>query len=256
MKLSAYVITLNEEKRLKKTLEALKKVADEIIVVDSGSTDKTEEIAHSFDCKFIYNKWVSYCDQKHFAQEQCKNDWVLMVDADEVLSLNLIKEINELKNNFNCDAYNVKIVNMPPDSLKPNLFVKKFNVIRLYNKKFANLPKDLMNKDRVNIDNCKKIGQLRNVMLHYCFLSIFDAVQKYNLHSTELVKTGIKDNKHYSTFRLVIEFPRQFIKYYFFHKFFAYGSYGFTQAMILAYFRFLKIAKVIEYWNNVKQNKK
>ena len=97
MKLSAYVITLNEEIRLEKTLQALSKVADEIIVVDSGSIDKTEEIAKKYNCKFIFHKWVSYSDQKYFAQEQCKNDYVLMIDADEVLSDELIIEITSVR---------------------------------------------------------------------------------------------------------------------------------------------------------------
>ena len=79
MKLSVYIITLNEEKRLERTLKAVCQVADEIIVVDSGSRDKTEEIAKKYNCKFMYNKWISYCEQKHFAQEQCKNDYVLMI---------------------------------------------------------------------------------------------------------------------------------------------------------------------------------
>jgi len=254
MKLSAYVITLNEEKRIGKTLKALTKVADEIIVVDSGSTDKTKEIVEKFNCNFIYHKWVSYCDQKHFAQEKCKNDFVIMVDADEVLSEKLIKEINDIKKNgFKSDAYNIKIVDMSPNSEKPNVFAKKFNVIRLYNKKIANLPDNLMNKDRVNVSRCKNIEQLKNPILHYSFLSIFDAVQKYNIHSEELVKTAIKNKKHYSTFRLIFELPRQFLKYYFAHRLFLYGKFGFTQAMILSYFRFLKVAKVIEYYDSRKK---
>ncbi len=247
-KLSAYIVTLNEEKRFPKTLEALSKVADEIIVVDSGSKDKTKEIAESFNCKFVYNKWVSYCDQKHFAQELCSNDYVLMLDADEVLSPELIKEIKEEKKNFKFNAYNLIIKNMNPNDLKPRMFAKKYNVVRLYNKKYANLPKDLMNKDRVKVQDSEVIGQFKNYILHYCFLTIHDAIAKYNKHSTELVQTAIKNNKHYSTLRLTTEFPRQFFKYYFIQGFFIYGSYGFTQAMILAYFRFLKIAKVIAYW--------
>ena len=97
--LSVYIITLNEEKRLAKTLKQAQKVADEIIVVDSGSTDKTLEIAKKHNAKIIYNEWKSYCEQKHFAETQCTNDYVLMLDADEVLSDELVKEIKTLKKN-------------------------------------------------------------------------------------------------------------------------------------------------------------
>ena len=256
MKISAYIVTLNEEKRLPKTLEAVKQVADEIIIVDSGSTDKTEEIAKTYNCKFIFHKWISYCDQKYFAQEQCKNDFVLMIDADEVLSNNLINEINKLKENCMYDAYRIKIVDMPPYSTKPNFFVRKFNPVRLYNRKVCTIPKDLMNKDRVDISNTNKIGQLKNYILHYCFLTIFDSVNKYNLHSSELVNTAIKENKHYGKIRLITEFPRQFFKYYFIQRYFAYGSFGFIRAMVLSYFRFLKIAKWVEYDLSKSKNKK
>ena len=257
MKLSAYIITLNEEIRLEKTLQALLKVADEIIVVDSGSIDKTEEIAKKYNCKFIFHKWISYSDQKYFAQEQCKNDYVLMIDADEVLSDELINEINNLKKqNSLQDAYKIKIVDMAPNMIKPNIFVRQFNPIRLYNKKVCSMNKNTMNKDRVDISNAKEIGQLKNYILHYCFLSISKSVEKYNLHSDELLNTAIKDKKHYGKIRLITEFPRQFLKYYFLQRYFAYGTFGFIRAMVLAYFRFLKVAKCIEYELMNKKNDK
>ena len=252
-KLSVYIITLNEEKRIEKTLLSCLEIADEIIVVDSGSSDKTEEICKKYNCKFIYNKWISYCEQKHFAQEKCSNNYVLMLDADEFLPKKLISKIKELKkNNFNnITAYSFDVINMNPKDIKPRLFAFKYkNLIRLYNKNKANLPKELMNKDRVKILNKNdKVIHIKYPIFHYCFLSITDAVDKYNRHSSELLKTAIKNKKKYTFFRLIIEFPRQFIKYYFIKRFFIYGSYGFIQAMILAYFRFLKIAKIIAYWN-------
>ena len=256
MKLSVYIITLNEEKRLERTLKAVCQVADEIIVVDSGSRDKTEEIAKKYNCKFMYNKWISYCEQKHFAQEQCSNDYVLMVDADEVLSSKLIDEINEIKKDFKYNAYSVDITDMILNETKPRFLASGIkNVVRLYNKNIADLPKNLMNKDRVKVPQNETIYHLKNPMYHYSFLSITDTVAKYNLHSSELLNTIIKENKHYSLLRLITEFPRQFFKYYFIKRFFVYGTYGFMQAMVCAYFRFLKVAKYFEYkMINNKQN--
>ena len=85
-KLSLYVITLNEEKRLAKTLSSAKDLVDEIIIVDSGSTDRTKEIALSFGAKFIFHEWESYGHQVKFAEEQCSYRWVIRLDADEVIS--------------------------------------------------------------------------------------------------------------------------------------------------------------------------
>ena len=253
IKLSAYVITFNEEKRLAKTLEALKKVADEIVVVDSGSTDKTKKIAEKYNTKFIYHKWENYCKQKSFAEKKCTNDWVLLIDADEVLSKDLIAEIKQFKKSKpQYNAYNIKICNMFPNDEKPRRFTQTFNVVRLYNKKFAHMPPDMYNKDRVFVNEGEKIGSFKGVIHHYCFLTIEQAVNKYNLHSTELLNTAVAKNRKFSKLRLYTEMPRQFICYYFGKKYFLLGTQGFIQAMVLAYFRFLKIAKWFE-WNSLNK---
>lgn len=244
--LSVYIITLNEEKRLAKTLKQAQKVADEIIVVDSGSTDKTLEIAQSHKAKTIHNDWKSYCEQKHFAESQCTNDWVLMLDADEVLSDELVKEIKAFKKNPEYNAYRIKIIDMFPTDTTPSRFANTFNPVRLYNKKYVQMPKDRMNKDRVLVPAGMPIGQLQSQIYHYSIISIEDTINKHNIHSTELQKTLEKDNKIYSTLRLILELPYQFCRYYFLKKYVFRGAYGFIMANIVAYFRFLKVAKRYE----------
>lgn len=244
--LSVYVVTLNEEKRLTKTLKQAQKVADEIIVVDSGSTDKTVEIAQKHNAKVIHNEWKSYCDQKHFAEQQCSNDYVLMLDADEVLSDELVKEIKALKKNPQYNAYRTKITDMFPTDIEPSKFANSFNPVRLYNKKYVSMPKDKMNKDRVKVPENMPIAQLQAPIHHYSIISIEDTVHKHNIHSTELQKTLEKENRTYSIFRLVVELPYQFTRYYIFKKFIFRGVYGFIMANVIAYFRFLKVAKRIE----------
>ena len=133
-KLSVYIITLNEQARLPRTLDAAKKVADEIIVVDSGSTDKTCEIAQSYGAKVIFHKWKNISSQKKYAEEQCSNDLVLSLDADEVLSDKLIQEILSVKENRLADAYKIKIADMMPGDKKPSRFAKTYNLERLYDK--------------------------------------------------------------------------------------------------------------------------
>lgn len=253
MKLSVYIITLNEEKRLGKTLQAASQIADEIVVVDSGSTDDTIKIADQNGAKVIFNKWESYCKQKSFAEQKCSFDWVLMLDADEVLSPELIDEIKIWKTKIpEFQAYNITIRNMFEQDEKPRRFAQSFNVVRLYNRQFAYLPPELHNKDRVKVQKGEKIGQLRAPIYHYCFLNVTQAVEKYNRHSTELVNTAIAENRHFSRLRLATEFPRQFLRYYLFKRYCLLGSQGFTQAMVLAYFRFLKISKWFEWKENNK----
>ena len=96
MQISAVLITLNEERRLARALESLS-FADEILVLDSGSTDRTREIAEAHGARFISHPWEGYARQKNFAAEQAKFDWILSLDADEVVTPELAAELREIK---------------------------------------------------------------------------------------------------------------------------------------------------------------
>ena len=246
MKISAYIVTLNEEKRLPKTLEALKQVADEIVIVDSGSTDKTEEIAKKYNCKFVFHKWKNISSQKKFAQDLCENDFVLSLDADEVLSPKLIEEINNLKKNSKFQAYKIKIKDMYPGDIKPKMFSKSYNLVRLYDKNIATMPDDLTH-DRVVFLKDVEVGQLKNLVYHYSYISLTQSWFKYNMYTDELLKTDIAKGKKYLKIRLITEMPYQFFRYYILKRQFLNGWFGFINAVSLSFFRFLKIAKWVEY---------
>lgn len=253
VKISAYIVTLNEEKRLGKTLQALKKVADEIFVIDSGSTDKTQKIAEKYGAKFVFHKWKNISAQKHYGQELCHNDWVLSLDADEVLSPELIAEIKEKMKKPAADAYKMKICDMLPGDKKPRWLAKTYNQVRLYNRKKNNMPDDLTN-DRVVVGEGAVVEQLEAKVFHYSYISLTQTWFKLNMYTDELVKTAVEQGRKYSKLRLYTEFPRQFLVYYFKKRYFLYGTCGFWMATTYAYFRFLKIAKWFEWkaLNSVK----
>ena len=97
-KISATIITLNEEDKIRQCLESLQGVADEIVVVDSLSTDNTKSICEAFGVRFIEQKWLGYSEQKNLANDIASHDWILSIDADEVLSDELKKSILKIKN--------------------------------------------------------------------------------------------------------------------------------------------------------------
>ena len=253
VKISAYIVTLNEEKRLGKTLQALKKVADEIFVIDSGSTDKTQKIAEKYGAKFVFHKWKNISSQKHYGQELCHNDWVLSLDADEVLSPELIAEIKEKMKKPEADAYKMKICDMLPGDKKPRWLAKTYNQVRLYNRKKNNMPDDLTH-DRVVVGEGAVVEQLEAKVFHYSYVSLTQIWFKLNMYTDELVKVAIKEGRYYTRLRLYTEFPRQFLVYYFKKRYFLCGTCGFWMATTYAYFRFLKIAKWFEWkaLNSVK----
>lgn len=85
-RLSACIITLNEEQNLPRALASVRSIADEIVIVDAGSTDGTEQIAREFGAVFVGRAWTNYAEQKNFAAAAASNDWILSLDADEELS--------------------------------------------------------------------------------------------------------------------------------------------------------------------------
>lgn len=97
MKISACLIVCNEEKNLARCLASVAPIVDEIVVVDSGSTDRTLEIARSFHARIVSQPWLGYVAQKNFALDQATHDWVLSIDADEELSPDLADSIRKIR---------------------------------------------------------------------------------------------------------------------------------------------------------------
>ena len=95
-KLSVTIITLNEEYNIRRAIESVRSLADEIIVVDSGSTDRTREIVEELGGRFIVNEWPGHKEQKNIAVEQAENDWILSIDADEWIDEASSKEISRI----------------------------------------------------------------------------------------------------------------------------------------------------------------
>lgn len=245
-KISAYLITQDEEARLPRTLEAIRQVADEIVIVDSGSTDATLEIALKYHARIFKRQWISYANQKNFAQNQCKYQWLLSLDADEVLSPALIEEINELKvKGPKYKAYNLKIADILP-GIKYKRGTRTYKIMRLYDRDYATMHKDLLTEDRITLTKKVPVGLLHAPVFHYSFLDIAHQVAKLNHYTDDVQEVIIKKKKHYSQIRLYFEFPRQFFHYYIMKRYIIHGMWGFIAAMNLAYARFLKIAKYME----------
>lgn len=167
-KVSVLIITLNEEANLQELLVDLD-FADEVIVVDSFSTDKTKSIAQSFTkVRFIENKFENYSSQRNFAISQAKNDWILFLDADERLSAALKNEITTtLYNNETCTAF---------------LFYRKFmfkntplhfsgwqtdKIFRLFNKNFAKYRPEKLVHEKLEVMG--KTATFRNHLIHHSY---------------------------------------------------------------------------------------
>lgn len=246
-KLSLYIVAMNEEKRLPMVLEAVHDLVDEIVIVDSGSTDRTEETARRYGARFIFHEWESIGHQVSWAEEQCSNRWVLRLDADEVLSEGLRSEIREVRERGSDDAYYIKIGEMYPGYKKPHPLAHHYNLIRLYNRDSYRMSGRWGFDDVIKLREGATAGQLRNFVHHYSYLSIHDMVTKRNIETDMQIERALAEGKNYSPWRMVGAMSLNFIKFYFLDRNFLYGFWGFIHSISIAHMRFMKFSKFYEH---------
>lgn len=254
-KISAFIITKNEAARIERAINSVKNIVDEVVVVDSESTDETATIAESLGAKVIVKPWLGYVGQKSFAETLCKNDWILNIDADEELSKELQDEIEYIfasNNQAQYFAYQIKLLIMHRNDTRPRILAPYNTCIRLYNKNFASFANTvnstthdsvIFNKD---IDSVNRIYKLNEVAYHYSGTSIEQLVAKANFYSSEQAKDLVKQKKKPSNIRIATEMIWWFCKAFFIRRYFVFGFDGFVDSMIFAFARFLRLAKLRE----------
>jgi glycosyltransferase involved in cell wall biosynthesis len=248
--LSVFIITKNEEDRISRIINAVKNIADEILVIDSGSTDLTCQKAQDAGAEVIFNQWRGYGQQKIFGENKCKNQWVLNIDADEEVSAELSNEITKLflnKKHESFFGFRVKIVNQFPLEKKPKKFAYYYNQLRLYNKDFAGFKNSSIH-DSVELKNYdkKKIGQLKNIIYHQSFRSYSNWIEKINSYSSMQAQDSFIKNKNPNSLKILTVFIVAFLKAYFLRRYFIYGINGINYSVLFAFSRFAKTIKIKE----------
>ncbi len=247
--LSVFIIAKNEEDRIANAIEPLTEISDEILLIDSGSTDKTCQIAEKKNAKVIFNKWQGYGPQKIFGEKNCKNKWILNIDADEVLSQKCVQEIYELFQNGKIDnfqAYKIKIVNKFRFEKKPKKLAYYYNQIRLYNKDYGGFKNSSIH-DSVQMRSAKqKIGNIKNIIHHQSFRSFSHWLDKINSYSSMQATDFMAKNKKPSNLKIFLSPILAFFKAYFIRRYFIYGLNGVIYSKIFAFSRFAKMIKIRE----------
>ncbi|MDR3164649.1 MAG: glycosyltransferase family 2 protein, partial [Synergistaceae bacterium] len=245
-KLSCYIITQNEEKRLPLVLESIRGLVDETVVVDSGSTDGTESIALRYGARFLRHDWESYDLQTKWAEEQCLYKWVLRLDADEVVSPALAAEIKSVRKSGTKDAYWLRIAEMVVGRKKPNPLVWHYKRVRLYRRDAYSMTGVTGHDVAQKINPNASEDILRGFVHHYSFTSIRQMVEKHNFYSGEQIRQALADGKNYSPWRMVGAMSLNFFKRFILDRFFLYGFWGFIYSVEYAFLRFLKFSKFYE----------
>jgi len=243
---SAVIITLNEESCIEKALRSIS-WCSEIIVVDSGSTDRTVEICKSYGCKVIHRDFSGFGDQKRFAVRQAKANWVLSLDADEVVTPELSQEIQvELSRNGNGEtrAYHIPITLVLWDGLirRRNRLTKP--KLRLFDQRFAGFTDDYVHESVVTSRQSK---QLRSPIYHYSYATISDYFQKFNLYTSLAAEHRAKAARKFSVVKSLVRFPFEFFKLYVVRGFVLDGWCGFAWALFSALYPVVKNLKTHEH---------
>ncbi|MGL6167764.1 MAG: glycosyltransferase family 2 protein [Fusobacteriaceae bacterium] len=253
MKLSVAIMTFNEEKNLARTLKSIEKLADEIIIVDSGSTDSTQQIAESFNVKFFTESWKGYGMQRNSSLEKCSGEWILNIDADEEVSDELF---NEIKNIINKIDANEKIQKTVYEINRSSIcFGKKLNhggwsgsyAVRLFKNGSGKFNTNLVHEQ---FETTFQIYKIKKEIFHHSYNELQDYFQRFNRYTTEGALDYYKKNKKFSIFQITFNPFYKFIRMYFFRLGFLDGIEGFVIAITSSLYTLVKYFKLREIYKN------
>jgi glycosyltransferase involved in cell wall biosynthesis len=239
------IITYNEENNIGRCISSVLPIADEVLVVDSFSKDKTEEISKSLGARFMANPFEGHIEQKNFALHHSTHDYVLSLDADEALSPELLEEIKMIKNNFQYEGYRFnRLTNYNGHWVRHSGWYPDTK-LRLIKKAHAHWggenPHDIL-----QMKNNERIGFLKGDLLHYSYESIAAHVIQTDKFTTIAAHAAYKQGKRSSVFKIVTRPMLKFLRDYFFKRGFLDGRYGFVICSINALYALLKYSKLHE----------
>ena len=243
--LSVIIPTFNEENYVEKAIRSVQ-FADEIIVVDSFSTDKTQDIVKRFPkCKFIQREFDNFSGQKNFALEHANGEWVLFVDADERIPFALRQEIKAAMASGKHDGYKL---NFPHFFMNRFLYNHSDNVLRLVKRDYCKF--EGLVHEKLIVEG--SIGQLKNPVLHFTYKGLEHYINKKDNYAWFQAEQLLKKGKKASYFHLLFKPLFRFFKSYILRKGFRDGIAGLAIAGINSYGVFSRYAKLILLQKNMK----
>ena len=239
MTIGCAIIAYNEEHIIEKALRSVT-FCDEIVVVDSGSSDNTVSIAKKYNSRVYHKDWEGYGKQKNFAISKLSTDWVLSIDADEVVTQELANEIQNILKKTTQDAFliNRQLVFMGKP-LKFGGAYPDYN-LRLFKRYMRFEESDVHEKIK------QKGKKLKNKILHYSYDNLSDYMDKFNKYTSLIAKVHHSKGKRVSAFFPFFRMQYEFFKRFFLQLAFLDGYKGSTYALLSSFYAFVKYAKLIE----------
>jgi glycosyltransferase involved in cell wall biosynthesis len=248
-KISVAIITKNEEKNIGRCLESVK-WADEIVIVDSGSTDLTLEICKKYNCKAYKSSWLGFSRTKQLAVDHCRYEWVLVIDADEEVTENLKTKIRDAIKSPGLSAYRIKRRSFYLGKLIKYCGWNKDYPLRLFEKAKGRFNNKIIHESIAMNDG--KTGTINEVMLHYTYPDLHSHLLKIDAYSFLGAEELFEKGERSSIYKAVMRGGFKFIKMYLVQRGFLDGKIGFILCVNSAYGVYLKYLKL---WEMRQQNK-
>lgn len=243
-KLSATIITLNEEKDLPRALESLRDLVDEIILVDSGSTDKTLQIARKYGAKIYKRKFDNYANQKNFAASKASGEWILSLDADEEIPPQLEQEIKRVIRNEKFAAFS-----MPRKNIILGKFIKHARWqpeldrhVWLWQKGKGRWMGQV--HEELEVDG--PVGRLKQAKIHHQYETVHEFLDMINRYSEIEAEEKVKKGTRFSLIKLIYQTKYNFLVRFIYRLGFLDGLHGFALSYLMAFYHFTLWVKIWE----------
>ena len=248
-KLSVVIIAFNEEKNIGRCLASVHELADDIVVVDSFSTDATPEICRQYGARCIQKQWVGYTESKNFAMAQARHDLILSLDADEVLSDELRQSIRSVLANRSADGYTMnRLTNFCGQWIKHGGWYPD-KKLRLIDRRKGTWTGSHLH-ERIVLQEGSAKAHLKGDLLHYSFHSISDHIRQIDKFSALRAQSYLEKGARVTWWHLFIKPGFSFFRTYILKAGFLDGYYGYIIAYSTAYAHFLRYAKLYELKKN------
>ncbi|MFH1823759.1 MAG: glycosyltransferase family 2 protein [Candidatus Firestonebacteria bacterium] len=243
MGISVIIITYNEQNNIKKCLESVK-WADEIIIVDSGSKDKTLDIVKKYTDKIYIHKWRGYSKDKNFGISKAKNEWILSIDSDEIVSDKLKREIIRVIKNTKFDGFFIsRKVYFLNKWIKHCGWYPDYQ-LRLFKRSKGRFDENKLVHEHVKLNG--RIGYLKSNLLHFPYKDLNQYFQRFNKYTTLSANEMYKEDKKGCFINLMLNPFFTFFKMYFLKLGFLDGFSGFVVCFLSSFYNFVKYSKLWE----------
>jgi glycosyltransferase involved in cell wall biosynthesis len=242
MKISATIITCNEERNIARAMESLR-CCDEIVVIDSGSIDRTAEIAANLGARVVESPWPGYARQKNLAAERASYDWILSIDADEALSEALEGEIWHIKKNGpKYDAYTMPRLAQYLGRWILHSGWYPDRKVRLYDRQKARWVGQFVHES-VQVQG--RVGHLQSDLLHFTCDSLSEHLKSMDRYTTLAAEQLVSQGARIGWSKLLLDPPFTLFRSFILKRGYLDGVEGLTIAYMAALYNFLKYVKAL-----------